>query len=54
MIILDDIAILNIDGADYFCNINGISKIEPKNLLKNADLSEKSGTLQNISFLTAY
>ena len=45
---------LNIDGADYCCNIIGISKTEPKNLLKNADLSEKSGTLQNINFLTAY
>ena len=54
MIILDDIAILNIDGADYCYNINGISKTESKNLLKNADLSEKRGTLQNINFLTAY
>ena len=30
----DDIAILNINGVDYCCNINGISKSEAVNLLK--------------------
>ena len=34
-------AILNINGADYRCIINGISKSDAVNLLKNADLTEK-------------
>ena len=37
----NDIAILNINGADYCCIINGISKSDALNLLKNADLIEK-------------
>ena len=40
-----DIAILNIKGSDYHHIIVLISKNETINLLKNADLTEKSGTL---------
>ena len=42
---LDDIAILNIKGSVYCCIINRISKNEAINLMQNADLTEKSGTL---------
>ena len=42
---LNDIAILNICGIDYRCIVNGISKSKAVNLIQNADLSEKSGTL---------
>ena len=42
---LSDIAILNIKGSDYHHIIVLISKNETINLLKNADLTEKSGTL---------
>ena len=42
---LRDIAILNIKGSDYCCIISFISKSEAINLLQNADLTEKSGTL---------
>ena len=42
---LNDIAILNICSVDYCCIINGVSKIDAINLLKNADLTKKSGTL---------
>ena len=42
---LRDIAILNIINADYGCITSGISKSEAVNLLKNADLTEKSKTL---------
>ena len=38
-------AILNIKGSDYLCIISLISKYEAMNLMKNADLTEKSGTL---------
>ena len=48
---LNYIAILNIDGVDYGCIINGISKSEAINLLENANLSEESGSSQNIIFL---
>ena len=37
---LSDISILNIKSADYRCIINGISKKEAINLLKNVDLTE--------------
>ena len=40
---LSGIAILNIQGVDYHCIINRISKGEDINLLQNADLNEKSG-----------
>ena len=42
---LDDIAILNINGVNYRCIISRINKNETLNLLRNADLTEKSGTL---------
>ena len=42
---LSNIAILNIKGSDYRCVISGISKNEAINLIQNADLTEKSGTL---------
>ena len=42
---LSDIAILNIKGSDYHCIISLTSKNDAINLLQNADLSEKCGTL---------
>ena len=42
---LSDIAILNIKGSDDRCIIGLISKNEAINLMQNADLTEKSGTL---------
>ena len=42
---LSDIAILNVQGSDYGCIITSISKNEAINLLQNADLTEKTGTL---------
>ena len=36
---------LNIKSSDYRCIINLISKNEVINLLQNADLTKKSGTL---------
>ena len=39
------IAILNIKGSDYHCIISLISKIEAINLMQNADLTERRGTL---------
>ena len=38
---LGDIAILNMNGFYYLCDINGIDKSEAINLLQNADLPEK-------------
>ena len=45
MVTLGDIAILNIKVSDYRCIISLISKNEVIDLLQNADLTEKSGTL---------
>ena len=42
---LSGTGILNIKGSDYCCIISLISKNEAINLLHNADLTEKSGTL---------
>ena len=42
---LSHIAILNIKGSDCCCIIGLISKNEAINLVQNADLTEKSGTL---------
>ena len=42
---LSNFAILNIKGSDYCCIIGLISKNEAINLLQNADLTTKSGTL---------
>ena len=47
---IKEIAILNINGADYRCIIGGISKSEAVDLLRNGDLTEKSPTLQNYKF----
>ena len=41
---LSDIVILNIKGSDYCCIVSLISKNEVINILRNADLIEKSGT----------
>ena len=43
---LSDIAILIIKGTDHCCIISLISKDEAINLLQDADLTEKSGTLK--------
>ena len=42
---LSDIAILNIKPSDYRCIISLISKTEAINVMQNADLTKKSGTL---------
>ena len=42
---VSNIAILNIKGSDYRCIISLISKNEAINLLQNANLTEKSGTI---------
>ena len=42
---LHDIAILNIKGCDYWYIISLIGKNEAVNLMQNADLIKKSGTL---------
>ena len=42
---LSDIAILNIESSDYRCIISLISKNDAINLMQNANLTEKSGTL---------
>ena len=54
---LTDTAILNIKGFDYCCIISLISKNEAIKLLRNADLTEKSGKLwikKMQNFLKAY
>ena len=43
---LSDIAILNIKSSNYRCIISLISKNEAIDLLQNANLTEKIGTLQ--------
>ena len=42
---LSDIAVLNIKGSDYRCIFSLISKNKAINLMENADLTEKTGTL---------
>ena len=42
---LTDIAIQSVKSSDYCCIISLISKSEPTNLMKNADLTEKTRTL---------
>ena len=44
-VLINNTAILNIKGSDYCCIISLISKSEAANLMQNADLTEKSGTL---------
>ena len=48
---LNNIAILNIRDIDYHSAINRTSNCESPNPLQNADLKEKSGPLQNMTFL---
>ena len=45
---LSDITISNIKIGDYRCIISGISKNEAINLMQNADLTKKNGTLLNM------
>ena len=40
-----DIAISNIKSADYCCIISGVSKSKAINVMQNADLNKKEGTL---------
>ena len=42
---LSDIVLLNIKGSDYHCIISLTIKNEAINLIRNADLTEKIGTL---------
>ena len=42
---LNDIAVLNVNSADYSCIINRISKSDALNLLQNANLTEGRGAL---------
>ena len=51
---LSDIAILNIKGSNYRCIVSLISKNDAINLMQNADLTKKSGALQNINNLFLY
>lgn len=51
---LSNIAVLNIHNADYHCVISKIIKNETTNLLKNANLTEKSRTSYNIIFAIVY
>ena len=51
---LSNIAILNIKGSDYRCIFSRIRKIEAINLMENADLTEKSKTLQIIKNLLSH
>ena len=51
---LSDIVNLNIKGSDCRCIISLISKIETINLMQNAYLTEKSGTLLNLKNLFSY
>ena len=41
---INSTAILNIDVVDYRCIIRGITKNEAINILRNYDLSKKSGS----------
>ena len=43
---LSDTAILKVKGSDYHCIISLISKNDAINLMQNADMTEKSGTLK--------
>ena len=42
---LSNIAILTIENNDYHCIVTAINKNEDIKLLKNINLTEKSGTL---------
>ena len=45
---LSDIVISNLKGSNYCCIISLISKTEAINLMQNADLTEKNGTLSSM------
>ena len=47
---LSNIAILNIKVSNYYCTISLISKNKAIKLLQNAELTENSGGLGNISW----
>ena len=51
---LSDIVTLSFKGSDYRCISSLISKNEAINLMQNADLTEKSGTLENMNNLFSY
>ena len=42
---LKDVAFLNVKGSDYSCIITLTSKNEAINVLENADLNEKMGSI---------
>ena len=42
---MNDVAILNINGADYHCIISRINNSEAINLMKNVDLIDRSRIL---------
>ena len=45
---------MNLSGSDCQCIISLITKNEAINLMKNADLTEKRGTLKSIKNLFSY
>ena len=45
---LSDISVLNINNADYYCIISGISKSGAINLMQNIDLTEKKWNIIKI------
>ena len=47
---LSNIAILNINGADYYCIINIISKNEAINVVQNVDLAKKKEVCKKLFF----
>ena len=49
---LSDIAILKMKDSYYRCIISLISKNDAMNLMKNADLTEKSRTYKNVENYT--
>ena len=50
----DNIAVLNIWGVDYCCNIYGIHKSDVVNSLQNAYLTEKTGILEKIKKILSH
>ena len=50
----EDIAILNIRGVDYRCNVYGISKSKAIIMLKNADLTKRYWSTIKINFFMKY
>ena len=45
LMFMKNIAILNIQGVDYYCIISGVRKSEATNLMQNINSSEKSRKL---------